>query len=83
MCASQVQRYMDLLKALYTVDESSNSLYYIFSGSSNVKNPPTSARDARDVNLMPGSGRSPGVGNGNPLQYSCLENSIDSFREGY
>jgi len=35
------------------------------------------ARDATAVGLMPGSGRSPGGGNANPLQYSCLENSID------
>ena len=39
-----------------------------------VKNPPASARDAEDMGLIPGSGRSPGEGNGNPLQYSCLEN---------
>ena len=32
--------------------------------------------DARDVGLIPGLGRSPRVGNGNPLQYSCLENSL-------
>ena len=37
----------------------------------------TSAGDARDVGLIPGSGRSPGVGNGNLLQYSRLENSMD------
>ena len=42
-----------------------------------VKNPPANAGDARDVGLMPGSGRSPGVGNGNPFQYSCLENLMD------
>ena len=42
-----------------------------------VKNPPTSAGDARDAGLIPGSGRSPGVGNGAPLQYSCLENPMD------
>ena len=35
-----------------------------------VKNPPVSAEDARDVGLIPGLGRSPGVGNGNLLQYS-------------
>ena len=39
-----------------------------------VKNLPASARDLRDAGLIPGSGRSPGEGNGNPLQYSCLEN---------
>ena len=33
--------------------------------------------DARDVGLIPGSGRSPGGGNDNPLQYSCLENPMD------
>ena len=35
------------------------------------------AGDAGDVRLIPGSGRSPGGGHGNPLQYSCLENSTD------
>ena len=38
---------------------------------------PANAGDARDTGSVPGSGRSPGVGNGNPLQYSCLENSMD------
>ena len=42
-----------------------------------VKNLPANAGDARDMGLNPGSGRSPGVGNGNPLQYSCPENSMD------
>ena len=41
------------------------------------KNPPSNAGDTRDAGLIPGLGRSSGVGNGNPLQYSCLENSID------
>ena len=36
-----------------------------------------SARDARDMGSIPGSGRSPGVGNGNLVQYSCLKNSMD------
>ena len=36
-----------------------------------------SAYNARDPSLIPGSGRSPGEGNGNPLQYSCLENPMD------
>ena len=40
-----------------------------------VKNMPANAGDIRDTGLIPGSGRSPGQGNGNPLQYSCLENS--------
>ena len=42
-----------------------------------VKNLPVNTRDAGDVGSIPGSGRSPGEGNGNPLQYSCLENSMD------
>ena len=42
-----------------------------------VKNPPANAGDVRDVGLIPGSERSPGEGNGNPLQYSCLENPMD------
>ena len=42
-----------------------------------VRNLPANARDARDTSLIPGSGRSLGVGNGNPFQYSCLENSMD------
>ena len=42
-----------------------------------VKNLPASAGDLGDVGLIRGSGRSSGGGNGNPLQYSCLENSMD------
>ena len=42
-----------------------------------VKNSLANAGDVRDTGSIPESGRSPGVGNGNPLQYSCLENSID------
>ena len=42
-----------------------------------VKNLPADAGDARDTVLTLGSGRSPGVGNGNPFQYPCLENSLD------
>ena len=42
-----------------------------------AKNPADSAGDARDMGSIPVSGRSPGVGNGNPLQYSCLENPMD------
>ena len=38
-----------------------------------VKNPPANAGDKRDAGLIPGSGRSPGGGHGNPLQYSCLK----------
>ena len=42
-----------------------------------VKNPPANAGDVRDLDLIPGSGRAPGEGNGNPLQYSCLKNPTD------
>ena len=42
-----------------------------------VKNLPASPGDIRDMGWIPGLGRSPGGGNGNPLQYSCLENSMD------
>ena len=41
-----------------------------------VENLPASARDIRDASSIPGSGRSLGEGNGNPLQYSCLENPM-------
>ena len=46
-------------------------------GGSVVKNPPSIAGDVRVVGVIHGSGRSPGEGNGNPLQYSCLENPMD------
>ena len=42
-----------------------------------VENLPANAGNMRDMGSIPGSGRSPGVRNGNPLQYSCLENLID------
>ena len=45
-----------------------------FAGGSVVKNSPT---NAGDMGSIPGSGKSPGEGNGNPLQYSCLENPMD------
>ena len=42
-----------------------------------VKNLSVNAGNIRDVDLISGLGRSPGEGNGNPLQYSCLENPMD------
>ena len=42
-----------------------------------VKNLPANAGDTRDASLIPGSGRSPGVGKGNPLPYSCLGNPME------
>ena len=46
-----------------------------------VKKLPANAGDVRDAGLIPGSGRSPGGGHGNPLQYSCLGNLMD--KEGW
>ena len=48
-----------------------------FPGGSMVKNPPANAGDAKDADLISWLGRSPGEGNGNPLQCSCLKNSMD------
>ena len=42
-----------------------------------IKNPPANAGDIRDMGSIPGLGGSPGGENGNPLQYSCLENAMD------
>ena len=50
------------------------SLVVCFPGGSLVKSPPA---NAGNVDLSPGSGRSPGEGNGNPIQYSCLRNPMD------
>ena len=54
--------------------------YYKLSGfpeDSMVKNPPTNEGNLGDMGLLPGLGRSPGEGNGYPLQYSCLKSSTD------
>ena len=48
-----------------------------FSGGSMGKNLPANVRDTGDCSSIPGSGRAPGGGSGNPLQYSCLENPTD------
>ena len=48
-----------------------------FPGGAMVENLPANEGDAGDVDLILGSGRFPGRGNGNPIQYSCLENSMD------
>ena len=52
-------------------------MYKIDSGGIVVKNPPVNSGDTGNGVLIPGSGRSPGVGNDNPLQYSCQESPID------
>ena len=65
---------MDLCLKIYTV-------YYIYVRASQVASvvnkPPGNAGDIRDTDSIPGLGRSPGEGNGKPLQYSCLENPIN------
>ena len=48
-----------------------------FPGDTAVKSPPANARDTGDVGSVPGSGKSPGGGNGNPRQYFCLGFSMD------
>ena len=50
---------------------------WTFQVGSVVKNSPVNARGATDSGMIPGSGRSPRGGNGNPLQYSCLEDPMD------
>ena len=63
---------LDLEKAEESRDQIAN-IYWLPGGSDGK----ASACNAGDPGLIPGSGRSPGEGNGNPLQYSCLENSMD------
>ena len=48
-----------------------------FPGGAGVKKLPANSGETRDMGSVPGSGRSPGGGNSNPLQYSCLENPMD------
>ena len=60
----------------------SPNLYYLhglvgFLGDASGKEPTCQCRRHRDADSIPGSGRFPGAGNGNPLQYSCLENPMD------
>ena len=62
------------LRELDKMTEQLNTFTLGFPGGSDSK---ASARNAGDLGSIPGSGRSPGEGNGNPLQYSCLENSMD------
>ena len=58
------------------------SMFLSFPGGLVVKNPPVSAGDAGDTDSVPRSGRSPGEGNGNPLQYSCLKNPLGGGARG-
>ena len=52
-------------------------MYKGFPGGAGGKEPPDNAGDVRDGGLIPGLGRSPGGGHGNPLQHSCLQNPMD------
>ena len=64
----------DLIQDFFTTFSKHLSSLGRFPGGSDGKE---SACNAGDLGLIPGSGRSPGEGNGNPLQYSCLENPMD------
>ena len=68
------------LQWILPLKKGSKHCFYCFLGASQVvlgvKNPSVNAGDIRDVSSIPGSGRSPGGGHGNPLRYSCLENPI-------
>ena len=69
--SAEVETFLAMAKISFLI-------YFLdFPGGSVVKNLPASAGDAGGLGLIPGSGRSPGVGNGNPLPYSCLENPMD------
>ena len=65
---------ISLLKIIIFIEV---QLIWGFTGGASGKESSCNAGDTTDVGLMPGSGRSPGGGNANPLQHSCLENSMD------
>ena len=75
---SCVKRVSQRLTSLYKIDLETSTGGWGFPGGAVVKNPPANAGDARDTDVIPESERSPRVGNGNPFQYSCLENSTDT-----
>ena len=62
--------YLNILKAVYDKSKASHMALVI-------TNSPANAGDIRDAGSIPGLGRSPGGGHGNPLQHSCLENPMD------
>ena len=66
-----------LMRIFCIIHLSSNTGLMGLPGGTVVKNSPSSAGDVAEVGSIPVSGRSPGGGNGNPLQYSCLENPMD------
>ena len=63
---------------LWSISKNEHSIYFLsFPVGTSGKNSPTNARDIRDVGLIPGYGWSPGGGQVNALQYSCLENPME------
>ena len=68
--------YIHIYMYVYTHTHTHTHTHIGFPGGSVVKNP-SAHRDTGHVDLVPGLERSPGEGNGNPLQYSCLENPMD------
>ena len=70
------QAYIMFKRRLY-VQQKVTILIQGFPGRAMVNNLPANAGEARDSGSIPGLGRSPGEGDGNPLQYSCLENPMD------
>ena len=75
---SCVKRVSKKLTFLYKIDFETSTGGWGFPGGAVVKNSPANAGDSRDTDLISESERSPRVGNGNPLQNSCLENSMDT-----
>ena len=69
--------YYEVLTTVSLVNIHHQVSIFVLVGATTVKNPPANAGDSRDEVLITGSGRSSGVGNDNPLQYSCLENPMD------
>ena len=65
------------LKVIYWAFHVVISCFEPFPGGAVIKEPPASTGDSRGAGSVPGSGSSPGGGHGNPLQYSCLENSMN------
>ena len=80
LTASLLQTSFQFSRELYGCAEHNSRtaviLYQASQVALGVKNPPANAGDIRDVSSIPGLGRSPGGGHGNPLQCSCLENPM-------
>ena len=76
-CPSTIEGSLTLGTRSHLQTDIITSFFLDFPSGAVVKNPPANAADERDVCSIPGSGRSLGGGNGNPLQYYCLENSMD------